>query len=357
MTTVYDVARVAGVSTATVSRVMRGSDLVSRDTRDRVLAVIETLDFVPDATAQGLTRRRKDIIGLVALDRGAEEIDIESASRVFTDHIVHAAEAAVREAGSSLLLTFGRRDAQLERRVRALSGKVDGMLIAEEIMPRDRLLALARRIPVVIIAGSRHETGIDVVLGDNAAGMAELAGHLIRHHRFRRLGLVAGPPDAPDAVERRAAFEQTVLAAEGCVLDPLIVGDFSEESGIAAATVMLRRPALPDAVACANDQMAIGVMRGFGRAGVRVPGDVAVTGYDDIYAAQIVEPQLTTVSQPLGELGTRAARRLLELVAGGGTEPRAEVLPTRLVTRSSCGCPPMTFPAKLIPHRREEPPA
>lgn len=345
MTTVYDVARVAGVSTATVSRVIRGSDLVSPNTRDRVLAVVETLDFVPDATAQGLTRRRKDIIGLVALDRGAEEIDIESASRVFTDHIVHAAEAAVREAGSSLLLTFGRRDAQLERRVRSLSGKVDGMLIAEEIMPRDKLRALARRIPVVIIAGSRHETGIDVVLGDNTAGMTELAGHLIRHHRYRRLGLVAGPPDAPDAVERRAALEQAVLAAEGCVLEQVIAGDFSEESGIAAAAGMLRNQTLPDAVACVNDQMAIGVLREFARAGVRVPDDVAVTGYDDIYAARIVDPRLTTVSQPLGELGTRAARRLLELVEDHRTEPRTEVLPTRLVTRVSCGCPPAAVPA------------
>jgi LacI family transcriptional regulator len=346
MTTVYDVARVSGVSTATVSRVMRGSDLVSHDTRDRVLAVIETLDFVPDATAQSLTRRRKDVIGLVALDRGAEEIDIESASRVFTDHIVHAAEAVVRGAGSSLLLTFGRRDEQLERRVRALSGKVDGMLIAEEIMPRDKLRALARRIPVVIIAGSRHETGIDVVLGDNTAGMTKLAEHLIRHHRYRRLGLVAGPADAPDAVERRTAFEQAVLAAEGCVLEQVSVGDFSEESGMAAAAGMLRSQKLPDAVACVNDQMAIGVLREFARAGVRVPDEVAVTGYDDIYAAQIVEPRLTTVSQPLGELGTRAARRVLELAAGRGTEPRAEVLPTRLVTRVSCGCPPTPLPGK-----------
>lgn len=345
MTTVYDVARLAGVSTATVSRVMRGSDLVSPNTRDRVLAVVESLDFVPDATAQGLTRRQKDIVGLVALDRGADEIDVEPASRLFTDHIVHAAEAVVREAGSSLLLTFGRRDAQLERRVRSLSGKVDGMLIAEEIMPRHKLLALARRIPVVIIAGDRHETGIDVILGDNTAGMTELATHLVRHHRYRRLGLIAGPPNAPDAAERRSAFERVVLGTPGCVLEQVVEGDFSEESGIAAAAAMLtgacaadRR--LPEAVACANDQMAIGVLREFHRAGIRVPDDVAVTGYDDIYPARILEPRLTTVSQPLGDLGTRAARRLLERINDRDLDPRVDVLPTRLVTRVSCGCPP-----------------
>lgn len=340
MTTVYDVARLAGVSTATVSRVMRGSDLVSPDTRDRVLAVIQTLDFVPDATAQGLTRRRKDIVGLVALDRGAEEMDVESSSRVFTDHIVHAAEAVVRTAGSSLLLTFGPRDAQLERRVRSMSGKVDGMLIAEEIMPRDKLRAVARRIPVVIIAGDRHDTGIDVILGDNTAGMTELAGHLTRHHRYRRLSLVAGPANAPDAVERRAAFERVALSTPGCVLNQVIEGDFSEESGIAAAAEILGGHRLPEAIACANDQMAIGVLAGLRRAGIRVPDDVAVTGYDDIYPARILGPRLTTVSQPLGDLGTRAALRLLERITDPGLEPRAEVLPTRLVTRESCGCRP-----------------
>lgn len=341
MTTVYDVARMAGVSTATVSRVMRGSDLVSPDTRDRVLAIVDRLDFVPDATAQGLTRRRKDIVGLVALDRGAEEMDVEAVSRLFTDHVVHAAEAVVRTAGSSLLLTFGRRDAQLERRVRAMSGKVDGMLMAEEIMPRNKLLALARRIPLVIIAGSRDETGIDVVVGDNTAGMTELTGHLTGHHGYRRLCLVAGPANAPDAVERRAAFERTLLAAGGCVLSDVFEGDFSEESGVAAAKALLSKAGpLPEAVACVNDQMAFGVLREFARAGVRVPQDVAVTGYDDIYPARILDPRLTTVSQPLNDLGTRAAQRLLARIADPDLKPRAEVLPTRLVTRVSCGCPP-----------------
>lgn len=338
MTTVYDVARMAGVSTATVSRVMRGSTLVSPDTRDRVLAIVERLDFVPDATAQGLTRRRKDIVGLVALDRGAEEMDVEAVSRLFTDHVVHAAEAVVRTAGSSLLLTFGRRDAQLERRVRALSGKVDGMLIAEEIMPRNKLLALARRIPLVIIAGSRDETGIDVVVGDNTAGMTELTAHLTGHHGYRRLCLVAGPASAPDAAERRAAFERTMLAAGGCVLSHVFEGDFSEESGIAAARALLRAGPLPEAVACVNDQMAFGVLREFARAGIRVPEDVAVTGYDDIYPARILDPCLTTVSQPLNDLGTRAAQRLLDRIAEPALKPRAEVLPTRLVIRASCGC-------------------
>jgi DNA-binding LacI/PurR family transcriptional regulator len=123
----HDVARVAGVSTATVSRVIRGSTLVSADTRERVLAVIDALGFVPDAYAQGLSNRRKDIIGPVALEPGGREIDIERNSLLFVDQIVHAAEAVLRGTGYSLLLSFGSRGQEFEQRVRSLCGKVDGL--------------------------------------------------------------------------------------------------------------------------------------------------------------------------------------------------------------------------------------
>ncbi|HEX4062062.1 MAG TPA: LacI family DNA-binding transcriptional regulator [Streptosporangiaceae bacterium] len=345
MTTVYDVARVAGVSTATVSRVVRGSSLVHPDTRDRVLAVVEALGFVPDASAQGLSRRRKDIIGFVALERAAGEMDIERGTLLFADQIVHAAEAVLRGTGYSLLLTFGGRGEQFERRVRALSGKVDGLLVAEEIMAVDDLRALAERIPVVMIAGRPDETGLDVIAADNRSGMTALVDHLVGEHGNRRLCLVSGPKDAPDATARQAAFEAAVLAGPGSVVEQVIHGDFSESSGQAAARVLLDRPrsasrrALPDAVVCANDQMAIGVLRGLQRAGVAIPGDVALTGFDDLYPSHLIDPPLTTVSQPVRELADRAARRLLARIEDRSLPPRAEILPTTAVIRVSCGCP------------------
>jgi LacI family transcriptional regulator len=340
MTTVYDVARVAGVSTATVSRVMRGSELVHPDTRQRVLAVIETLGFVPDASAQGLTLRRKDVIGFVGLDRGGDEIDIERSRLLFVDQIVHAAEMVLRRTEWSLLLTFGGRGQQFERRVRALSGKVDGLLVVEEVMAIGDMRNLARRIPVVVIAGRRDETGLDVVLSDNTGGMTALAMHLTEHHRYRRLCFVSGPKDAPDAAERQSAFEEAVRASPGGVVEQIIHGDFSEASGVAAAHILLGRESLPQVVACANDQMAIGVLREFQGAGIRVPADVALTGFDDVYPSRVVDPPLTTVSQPLRELGTRAALRLLDLIDDRDLTPQAEVLPTRAVIRASCGCRP-----------------
>jgi LacI family transcriptional regulator, galactose operon repressor len=344
MTTVYDVARMAGVSTATVSRVMRDSHLVQSDTRQRVQAVIEALGFVPDATAQGLSRRRKDIIGFVGLERGTAEIDIERESLLFVDQIVHAAEAVLRDTEYSLLLTFGSSGQVFEQRVRALSGKVDGLLVAEEVMAVADLRRLAGRIPVTVIAGRREETELDVVLADNVAGVSELVSHLSGQHGYRRLCFVTGPPDAPDARERQGAFEDAVLASRGCVIDQVIHGDFSEASGTQAARVLLSRRSLPQAVVCANDQMAIGVLREFQRAGVAVPADVALTGFDDVYPSRLVDPPLTTVSQPLRELGVRATRRLLARIGDRGLPPQTSVLPTRVVIRASCGCVPPAAP-------------
>ncbi|HEY0719493.1 MAG TPA: LacI family DNA-binding transcriptional regulator [Streptosporangiaceae bacterium] len=339
MPTVYDVARLAGVSTATVSRVMRSSDLVRPVTRDRVLAVIEEVGFVPDASAQGLSRRRKDIIGLVGLERGVDESGIERDGLLFVDVVVHAVEAVLRGTGTSLLLSFGRAGEQFHHRIRALSGKVDGLLVVEEALAPAQLRALARRLPVVVIAAPAGEAALDVVRVDNPAGMRALATHLTTVHGYRRLGFVGGPRDAPDAMERLAAFATAVRGVPGGTVDVVPGGDFSEASGRTAARVLLGREAIPEAVACANDQMAIGVMRELQRSGLDVPGDVAVAGFDNIYPGRVVEPALTTVGQPVRELGVRAAARLMGRIEGSTEPPHAETLPTELVIRRSCGCP------------------
>jgi LacI family transcriptional regulator len=339
MATVYDVARQAGVSTATVSRVVRGSDLVHPETRQRVVDVIEQLGFVPNGAAQGLSRRRKDIIGLVALERGADELDIERTSLLFLDELAHAAESVLRGSDVSLLLSFGRRGESFERRIRSLSGKVDGLLMAEDVLPPDQLAGLAARLPVVLIAGPADAPGLDVIAVDNAGGIRAAAAHLIEAHGYRRLCFIGGPPDSPDARQRLAAFAEVIRGTPGAAADASVHGDFSEASGSAAARLLLGRPRLPEAVVCANDQMAIGLLREFRWAGVPVPGRVAVTGFDDIYPSMLTDPPLTTVSQPLRQLGTRATQRLLDRVGSAGElPPVSEVLPTHLVIRASCGC-------------------
>ena len=267
MPTVYDVARLAGVSTATVSRVMRGSDLVRLDTRERVLAVIDEVGFVPDASAQGLSRRRKEIIGLVALERAVDETDIERDGLLFVDQLVHAVEAVLRGTECSLLLSFGPSGEHFQQRIRALSGKVDGLLVVEDVMPAAQLRALARRLPVVAVAASPGEAGLDAVRVDNSGGMRALAEHLLTGHGYCRLGFAAGPPDAPDAVERLTAFSSAVHDQLALTVNVVPGGDFSEASGRTAARMLLSREAVPEAVACANDQMAIGVIRELQRVG------------------------------------------------------------------------------------------
>jgi LacI family transcriptional regulator len=338
MSTVYDVANLARVSTATVSRVMHGSGLVHPATRDRVLAAIDELGFVPDGSAQGLSRRRKDIIGLAALERGLDETDIEQAGQLFVDEVVHAVEAVLRGTECSLLLTFGPAGEQFNRRVWSLSGKVDGLLVAEEIMPPEQLHALARRVPVVVIAGPSDERGLDVVAADNAAGMRALAAHLAQTHHYRNACFVAGPENSPDARQRLTEFERA-CANHGRPLRQVLRGDFSEASGISAARTLLASPPLPEAIVCANDQMAIGVLRELGRTGISVPAGVAVTGFDDIYASRLLSPALTTVRQPLRDLGRTAAQRLRARIEDRSLPPASQVLTTELVVRVSCGCP------------------
>jgi LacI family transcriptional regulator len=338
MVTVYDIARQAGVSTATVSRVLHGSELVRPETRQRVVDVIERLGFVPNGSAQGLSMRRKDVIGLVALERGADEIDIERSSQLYVDEIVHAVEGVLRGTEISLLLSFGPRGESFQRRIQSLSGKVDGLLMAEDVLPAGQLAALAKRVPLVLIAGSADAAGLDAITVDNAGGIRAAVGHLAGVHGYRRLCFVGGPPDSPDAQQRLAAFGEAVRAAGGCSAEATVHGDFSEASGSAAARTLLASAAEPEAVVCANDQMAIGLLREFRRSGVDVPGRVAVTGFDDIYPSRLTDPPLTTVSQPLRELGTRAARLLLDRIGAATLPPATEMLPTHLVVRASCGC-------------------
>lgn len=354
MVTLYDVARLAGVSTATVSRVVHGQDRVRDTTRARVQEVIEQLGYVPDSAAQSLSRRRKNVIGLVCVERQSprQQYDIESMSLLFYDEILRGVEARIRHHKWSLLITYLQEAADPDLpRLLSLSGQVDGLLIGEGIVPSQFLARLAQRLPVVVIAGSPSERAADVVTADNRAGSAALVTHLIEDHGRHRLYHVDGPPSAPDARERRLALNQLVAANPHCQLVGSSQGFFSVQSGVEAGEKLLatRGEALPDAVVCANDQMAIGVLQAFGRAGVRVPDEVAVVGFDDIFPGSLYDPPLTTVHQPMRLLGERACNRLLHRIARPGLRPKVELLPTELVLRSSCGCPAGTVTRRPVP--------
>ena len=343
--TLYDVARLAGVSTATVSRVVHSLDRVRDSTRARVLEVINQLGYVPDGAAQSLSRRQKNVIGLVGVERLApHQYDIESMSLLFYDEILRGVEQRIRYHNWSLMITYLREESDDDlRRLSTLSGKVDGLLIGEGIVPSDELARLAERLPVVVVAGDPAEHAADVVTADNRSGSAALVTHLVEDHGRRRIFHVDGPPSAPDAKERRLALTEVIQSHPTTELIGSYCGRFSVQSGEEAGEILLaNRAELPDAVVCANDQMAIGILQALSRGGVRVPEDLSVTGFDDIFPGSLFEPSLTTVHQPMRLLGERACARLLDRIARPDLPTQVELLPTELVLRKSCGCPPGT---------------
>ncbi|MHB1508691.1 MAG: LacI family DNA-binding transcriptional regulator [Acidimicrobiales bacterium] len=341
MSTLYDCARLAGVSTATVSRVLHGHDRVSATTRARVLEVIQQLGYVPDGAAQSLSRRRKQVIGLVSVERASDPIALESSSLLFADEVLHGVEATLRAKDWSLLISFcSEGDPRAFERLYSMSGKVDGLIISEGIVGSEQLVRLAEKVPVVVVAGSRHEATTDVVTADNYAGSASLTRHLVELHGIRSFHYVDGPPSAPNALERRFAFEHVIAGYPGAVLVSTSRGTFSAESGRTAVEAMLgaQSSRVPEAIVCANDQMAIGAIQALAAHALSVPEDVAVVGFDDIYPGRLLDPPLTTVRQPTRSLGERACARLLERINDQALPNVIEVLPTELLIRVSCGC-------------------
>jgi LacI family transcriptional regulator len=291
-----------------------------------VLEVIEALRYVPDGAAQSLSRRRKEVIGLISVERLVPESDIEQMNLLFVDEVLRGVEASLREVGWSLLISFLQSGEPAYKRLQSMSGKVDGLLIVEGIVGLRQLAHLSARLPIVLVAGSPVDPDLDVVAADNRSGTVALVAHLVEVHNRRRLYYVAGPAVAPDAQERRAAFEHVLADHPGATISGFFEGRFSSASGAEAAREILAagRDSLPDAVVCGNDQMAIGVVRELSARGVRVPQDV--------------NPPLTTVRQPMRLLGERASSRLLARIKDPELAYRVELLPTELVLRASCGC-------------------
>jgi LacI family transcriptional regulator len=289
-------------------------------------------------------------------------------SLLFYDEVMRGVELRIREKSWSLLITFLREEDTLSATVQgdepahsrllALSGKVDGLLIGEGILAPQVLAKLARRLPLVVVAGDTAQRGVDVVSADNWSGSHALVEHLVVDHGRRRLFHIDGPATAPDAKERRLAMQAVIEANPGTELAGSFSGLFSVLSGREGTVAMLEVGGeLPDALVCANDQMAIGALVTLAARGIRVPDDIAVVGFDDIFPASLCDPPLTTVHQPIRKLGEVACDRLTERIIDPTLRPKQELLPTELVLRSSCGCPPGTVERREVRHLARRKPA
>jgi LacI family transcriptional regulator len=320
--TIRDVAAHAGVSIATVSRVMRGTTRVTPQTRERVLASIADLRFIPSPLGRALAEGRHAANGIVFPDL----------SGPYYAEVVLGYEEEAGELGRSvLILSTHGRDAAPEM-VRELAGRVDGLVVLGRTVSDEVVAEIAERGRPVVLLARPPAGAVDSVKAENVRTAGLLTRHLLEHG-YRRLTFLGDADRSPDTLERWSGFRDT-LARAGLRPEAPVPAGFSEDEGRRAAAGLVAA-GLPEAVVCADDELALGLIAGLSDLRVDVPGDLAVTGWDDVMAARYAG--LTTVRQPMRELGAHAARVLDMRIRGDQGPARHEVLPTELVVRGSCG--------------------
>lgn len=325
---IRDVAREAGVSVTTISRVLNDLGPVAAETRRRVLQAIERLHYVPHRGARSLITRRTETVGVLLPDLYGE----------FFSELIRGIDQAARGSGYHVLVSGSHSDLGEARAVLgALRGRVDGLIVMSPDV--DALPVLERwghTLPVVLLNCGAGCRDFDAIAVDNYGGARALVRHLLGLGH-RRVALIGGPAQNLDARDRARGWRDA-LAEAGCAPGPELAGDFREASGYAAGLALRRAVPRPTAVFAANDAMAVGCLSALREVGLRVPDDVALGGFDDIPIARYLNPPLTSVRVPIAELGGRAMQRLLTRFAGGGeTAPRREIIPAELTVRASCG--------------------
>ncbi len=343
--TIREVARSAGVSVATVSRVLNGKGPVTEATSRRVHTAAERLRYVPHGGARSLITRRTNAIGVLLPDLFGE----------FFSEAIRGIDRAARSAGYQLLVSGSHGDGgEAKAALRAMRGRVDGLVVMSPNVDGPTLSAnLPEGWPVMLLNCAVDGAAFDSINVDNAGGAAAMVRHLAAQGH-RRIAHVSGPADNWDAQERLRGYRNAVREAGGETARALEVpGDFTEEAGYRAARVVVGMRPRPTAIFAANDAMAIGLLSAFQEMGVRVPHDVAVGGFDDIPIGRFVTPALSSVSVSIADLGARAMARLLAALEDGRRHvPRHETLPTRLVVRRSSGSRP---PKPPTPSRKAQP--
>ncbi|TPW77694.1 LacI family DNA-binding transcriptional regulator [Schumannella soli] len=380
--TVYDVAARSGVSIATVSRVLRRPDEVRPETAAKVMDAVRELGYVPSASARGLAGRRTQVIGLLlpghqegdpvpdpgpatpprirddraSAEQAAEESGTGGPVNLYYDEVIRGAEGEASEQGFALLIAAGTASHR-ERLVGEIAGRVDGLVVLAATLGDELLARTSTRVPVVLVADSGDEHDLDHVVVDNEQGMRALVTEVLRDAAVRDIAYIAGPEDSPDERDRRRGFDRAIDDARddrtefGDAADSpavrILRGDFSVASGRRLADRLLAEAGsetesdagsgvrLPDAIVCSNDQSALGVLQSLTAAGVDVPGRVRVSGFDGVEAGRFSTPRLSTVRQPMADLGRIAVRTLLRRLASPDAPRQRVVLPVEVLLRES----------------------
>lgn len=327
--TIRDVAAQAGVSINTVSRVLNDRRDVKPATRARVQQVIAELDYRPNSLARSLIRRSSRTVGLVVTD----------CTNPNTARQIQVVQREMAAAGYAVLIFDTQEDGAQQRAALDLleENVVDGVILTATGNRDGSLTGLSRRLPLVLLNRESEEpTACDLVLNDNAGGARAATEHLIGLGH-RRIAYVTAHKNVSTVRDRLAGYQAALAAADLSVDQPLARAEITIADAAAATAALLERPQRPTAILAYNDLMAVGVLSALTEAGLKVPGDVALVGYDDIAYAPYLRVPLTTVRQQTERMGETAARLLLDRVGGAEMPPRRVVLAPELIVRTSSG--------------------
>lgn len=325
---IEDVARQAGVSTATVSRVLSGKPYVSDAVRQRVLDAIRDLNYHPSRVARSLRVQRSSIIGLI----------ISDIQNPFFTSVVRAVEDAAQQRGYSVILCNSDEDVEKELTYiqLMLAEQVSGMIVSPTASNNEVYRQLVeQRVPVVAIDRRADDVPMDMVVSDNVDAARQVVSHLIENG-YRRVGAVLGIPDASTGAERYQGYVEA-LAEHGLPLLPELVriGPPRSQHGYELTLGLLQQPTPPDAIFTGNNLLTIGALRAIYELGLRIPDDIAVAGFDELDWMFLVRPALTVVMQPTYEMGRQAAELLLARIEDPSRPPQQIVLQPTIKLRES----------------------
>jgi LacI family transcriptional regulator len=326
-----DVARLAGVSTSTVSHVFNNNRFVSDKVRSKVLEAVEQLNYAPSALARSLKINQTRTIGML----------ITLSNNPFYAEVLHGVERCCYERGYSLILCNTEEDAdRMSRSMETLLQKrVDGLLImcTENNRPSRHALRRYPSLPIVMMDWTPFEDALDIIQDNSLLG-SELATRYLISRGYRKIACIAGPLDKTTARHRLEGYRLAMARAGLDIPEGYeVVSDFEFGGGVNAMKQLLSLPEPPQAVFTGNDAVAVGVYQALFQAGMSVPDDMAVIGYDDIELAKYLTPPLTTINQPKDSLGELAIETLIYRLKYPDTKPQVLVLTPELVERASVG--------------------
>ena len=332
MATIKDVAQSAGVSIATVSRVLNGSSSVKPATKAAIQRAIEKLNYHPNALARGLQKKQSKTIGVLFPD----------ATSYYFAEIIRGINNSVQQAGYKIMVSSAHDATDEANTFMSLwkSQQVSGLIV---MMPSTRNVNIftssQRNIPLILL-NTAITDGADITIKiDNYSGALEITRHLI-NHGHKAIGFIHGAPNNHDSEERYRGYCDALKLAD-LTTSPYweFHGNFTENSGYRAVISLLNHPEKPSAIFAANDSMAIGAIEAIRQFSLKVPQDIAIVGFDDISTAQYINPPLTTMNVPVLEMGEQAGNHLIGLLENRRqTSTQNITVPTHLVVRESCGC-------------------